>query len=126
MNHKQRITQTLTDFTQGADEADLERLGNSLHPQFTNVQNGFFEQTGVHIIDRSTYLGYVASGKFGGVPRRLSILQLDVLGEMAMVKVTLTRKEMVFHSYISLVFEQDQWKVIGNFPKIALTSTTSP
>ncbi len=120
MNNKEQIIRVCNDFIEGADEQDLERLATALHEKFSNVQNGYFGESGVRLINRASYLEHVAKGKFGGIKRSVEFLSVDVNGDMAMVHVFLSHQYLNFDSYISLVLEQDEWKVIGNFPKIEL------
>ena len=120
MNKKEQIIKVFNDFVEGADNADINRLSTSLHENFTNVQNGYFNKPGVHIINKQSYIDHVASGKFGGMKREKEIHSIDINGDMSMVHATLSNQHLKFDSYISLVFEQGIWKIIGNFPKIEL------
>lgn len=120
MNNKEQIIRVCNNFIEGADEQDLERLAAALHKKFSNVQNGYFGESGVHLINRESYLEHVAKGKFGGIKRSVEFRSVDVNGDMAMVHVFLAHQYLHFDSYISLVLERNEWKVIGNFPKIAL------
>ncbi len=119
---KDEIIKALTDFIEGADESNLERLDTVLHAAFRNVQYGFFDQTGVFIIDRAKYLALVGEKKFGGVERTVDILSIEVLPNIAMVTVKLESIQLTFHSFISLVCEDSVWKVIENFPHVTIKS----
>lgn len=118
METKNEILNAVTEFIGAADESNLERLEKVLHPAFRNVQQGFFEQAGVFIIDKEKYLALIAEKKFGGVPRKMQVLSADILPDMAMVAVKLESPQLIFHSFISLVYEDRTWKVIENFPYI--------
>ena len=118
METKNEILNTVTEFIDGADESNLERLDKVLHPAFRNVQQGFFDQAGVFINDKEKYLTLIAEKKFGGMPRKMQVLSVDILPDMAMVAVKLESPQLIFHSFISLVFEDRAWKVIGNFPHV--------
>ncbi len=120
MNAKEQVTVALMLFIRSADKAEIDNLNDSLHENFTNVQNGYFDQPGVHIINKASYVDHVSTGKFGGVIRKINIHFIDIQGDMAMVKATLTNDHLKFHSYISLTREENKWSVIGNFPKIEL------
>ena len=122
MDHKKQIIAVLKDFIEGADQVDIQRLGSALHAHFLNIQNGYFDQTGVFSIDKTSYIDHVSSGKFGGVARKLEIKDIDIMGDMAMMKVELTSPYLQFYSYLSLVYENNEWKVIGNFPKVKVIS----
>jgi len=124
MNSKEQIIKVFNDFIEGADNADISRLGSSLHEKFLNVQNGYFDKPGVHVIDRQSYIDHITNGKFGGVERDKKIQSIDINGDMAMIHATLFSQNLKFNAYISLVFEQGIWKIVGNFPKIELISQT--
>ncbi len=116
---KNSITTALTDFIKGGDENDIARLDDVLHEKFQNIQYGFFDKKGIYVIDKAGYLQLVKEKIFGGAERTISIQNLDILGNMAMVKVVLERKQLVFHSYIHLVTgDGNTWKVIGNYPHV--------
>ncbi len=120
MNEENKIIKALTDFTEGADAADIDRLERSLHSKFTNIQNGYFEKTGVHVIDKTSYLDHVKGGRFGGVMRKMRIGNINVHGDMSVVEATLTSDILRFRSHICLVRESGECKVVVNFPKIEL------
>lgn len=120
MDTNNQIIESVKDFIEGADQADVSRISSALHDQYTNVQNGYFGKPGVVVIDKQSYIDHVATGKFGGSKRQLEIISINVLGDIAMVHASMTSPVLKFESYISLVLEQSQWKVIGNFPKVEL------
>ncbi|MDN5211890.1 nuclear transport factor 2 family protein [Fulvivirgaceae bacterium BMA12] len=119
---KNEIVKAITEFIEGADESNLERLDTVLHSAFRNVQYGFFEQTGVFTINRAKYIALVGEKKFGGVERTMDLLSLEVLPNIAMATVKLESVQLTFHSFISLVCEDGVWKVIENFPHVTLKS----
>ncbi len=121
MTDKEQVIAALKNFTEGADEANIDRLSKAMHKDFLNIQNGYFDKKGVYLINKEDYVEHVSTGKFGGVPREINIHSVDIMEDMAMVKLTLSSEYLHFHSYISLVNE-DGWTVIGNFPKVELIS----
>ena len=57
----------------------------------------------------------IASGVFGGLPRKMEIENVDFTETIATVKLRLESAENHFVSYNSLVLDVDgQWKLINN------------
>lgn len=116
---KETIIQAVKKFIEGGDKSDTEMLDQILHKDFTNVQNGFFDQRGIFIINKKKYLSLISGSTFGGIPRNMDILSVDIAGNIAMVKANLTSEKLRFTSFISLIREESgEWKVIGNFPHV--------
>lgn len=119
MDNKRKIVQQVTKFIQGGDQSNLNMLNDALHDKFSNVQNGFFGKKGIYIIDKDNYLSLISDKTFGGIPRSMDIISVDIANDISMVKVNLKSKNLHFESFISLVkIENDEWKVIGNFPHV--------
>jgi hypothetical protein len=119
MRVEEKVLQQVTRFIQGGDNSDTELLKVVLHDGFTNIQNGFLEKKGLVLISKNNYLSLIASKTFGGSPRTMEVQQIDIEGNIAMVKVLLKSEALLFKSFISLIeSEEEGWKVIGNFPHI--------
>ena len=119
MSNEEKIIKQVTQFLRGGDNSDLEMLDEALHDKYTNVQNGFFGEKGVYVIDKEKYCSLISDKIFGGIPRKMDVNSIDIEGDIAMVKVSLQSKELYFKSFISLVQMEDlNWKVIGNFPHV--------
>lgn len=112
------IIEAVNEFIRGGDESNIDKLENILHDDFRNVQYGFFEQEGVFIIDRKRYLNLITDNIFGGIHRDMEILSVDVFSNISMVKLRLESTKMVFESFISLIKENNKWKVIENMPNV--------
>ncbi len=119
MSNEEKIIQQVTKFLEGGDNSDLEMLDDALHEKYTNVQNGFFGEKGIYVINKEKYFSLISDKTFGGIPRMISINSIDIEGNIAMVKVSLKSETLKFKSFISLVqLENLNWKVIGNFPHV--------
>ncbi|NAS11432.1 nuclear transport factor 2 family protein [Poritiphilus flavus] len=119
MNNEEKIIQQITKFLKGGDTSDLELLDQALHDKYINVQNGYFGEKGIYIIDKERYFSLISNKTFGGNPRKMEVNSIDIEGNIAMVKVSLESSELKFKSFISLVqIEDSSWKVIGNFPHV--------
>jgi len=111
----QAVTKAITDFVRGGDNSDVELLDKVLHEDFQVMSNRFMGTKGVTIIDKQSYLHNISAGVFGGLPRKMEILTIDVSETIAMVKLRLESAENHFVSYNSLVLDSDnQWKLINN------------
>lgn len=111
----EKIEQAITSFVRGGDNSDVDMLDKVLHKDFRVTNNGFMGTAGVTIIDKQKYLSNIGDGIFGGLPRKMSIEQIDDCGTIAMVKLRLESSENHFVSYNSLVLDSDnEWKLINN------------
>lgn len=115
MTTTEKIEQAITSFVRGGDNSDTVILDKVLHKDFRVTNNGFKGTSGVTIIDKQTYLAHIRDGVFGGLPRKMTIEQIDDCGTIAMVKLRLESSENHFVSYNSLVLDADkEWKLINN------------
>ena len=115
MNETNRIVQVITDFVKGGDNSDVQLLDKVLHKDFRVTNNGFMGTSGVTIIDKTEYLNKIENGIFGGLPRKMEILELDQSDKIASVKLKIESSENDFISYNSLVLDTDnEWKLINN------------
>lgn len=115
MTEREKIEQTIIDFVKGGDHCDLKLLDKVLHKDFRVTNNGFMGTAGITIIDKNEYLTKIQKGIFGGLPRKMTIEQLDQNGIIASVKLRIESSENDFFSYNSLVLDTDkQWKIINN------------
>ncbi len=112
---KDRIRQAITDFVKGGDQSNIETLDKVLHKNFRVTNNGFMGTKGVTIIDKQKYLSNIREGVFGGLPRTMTIENIDENETIASVKLRLESSENNFVSYNSLVLDADnEWKIINN------------
>lgn len=110
-----KIKQAITDFVKGGDNSDTVLLDKVLHKDFRVISNNFMGTSGVTIIDKEKYLANIQAGIFGGLPRIMTIENIDVSQTIASVKLRLESAENHFVSYNSLVLDIDnQWKIINN------------
>ena len=110
-----KIKQAITDFVKGGDNSDTVLLDKVLHKDFRVTSNAFMGTSGVTIIDKEKYLSNIRAGIFGGLPRIMTIENIDESGTIASVKLRLESSENQFVSYNSLVLDTDnEWKIIHN------------
>ncbi|MBK8501322.1 MAG: nuclear transport factor 2 family protein [Saprospiraceae bacterium] len=112
---KEEIKQAITDFVKGGDNSDTILLDKVLHKDFRITNNGYMGTNGVTIIDKQKYLSNIKDGVFGGLPRIMTIENMDENKTIASVKLRLESSENIFISYNSLVLDTDnEWKIINN------------
>lgn len=114
MTNREKIEQAITGFVKGGDNSDTVLLDKVLHPDFRVTNNGFMGTSGVTIIDKQKYLANIREGVFGGLPRKMTIENLEDSETIAMVKLRLESSENYFISYNSLVLDNNEWKLINN------------
>ena len=115
MTETEKIKKTITNFVKGGDESNLELLNKVLHKDFRVTNNGFMGTIGVTIIDKQNYLSNIKEGIFGGLPRIMTIENIDENQTIASVKLRIESSENNFVSYNSLVVDTDnEWKIINN------------
>ena len=105
-------------FISGGDESDLQKLKSVLHKDYRNVQYGFFGKQGVFVLSKADYISLVADKTFGGNTREMEIKSVEVHGHIAMVRLRLESSLLRFNSFISLIYDDQRWQVIGNFPDV--------
>jgi len=111
-----QITQCISTFIEGGDTNDVKRLDQILHKDYRNIQSGFFSKKGTTILNKTTYIELIRTKTFGGVKRQITYNALKVQGDLAYADVHLESKTMIFHSLITLIKEDKQWYIIGNYP----------
>ncbi len=115
MTEIEKIEKTITNFVKGGDERNVELLNKVLHKDFRVTNNGFMGTSGVTIIDKKDYLSKIKEGVFGGLPRMMTIENIDENQRIASVKLRIESSENNFVSYNSLVLDTDnEWKIINN------------
>lgn len=111
----EKIALAITNFVKGGDNSDVDMLDKVLHKDFRVTNNGFMGTQGITIIDKQKYLSNIKEGIFGGLPRKMTIENIDNSDTIATVKIRLESSENYFVSYNSLVLDTDnEWKLINN------------
>jgi Putative lumazine-binding len=119
MEQKEEVIVAIKKFIESADQSNTKQLAAVLHKDYRNTQIDFFEKKGVFIFDKQKYLSLIEDKIFGGTPRSIEIVNLDIVEKIAVVKVILKGEKLNFTSFISLIKDEiDEWKVIENLPSI--------
>lgn len=114
----QQIKQNIASFVKGGDTNDKDLLDRVVHPQYQNIQDGFFKDQGIYVFSKAEYLDLVDRKTFGGSPRTIQYESLKQTGNIAIAKVILESAYLKFYSTIVTVFEKDRWMVISNIPVV--------
>ena len=117
-NQKEKILRAIEQFIKGADESDVQKLSSVLHKEFRNVQYSYFGEPGVYIMDKGKYISLIKEKAFGGITRDMEIVSVEIHNRIAMVKLRLESSKLIFNSFISLIFDEQRWEVISNFPDV--------
>lgn len=119
MNQTIQIEQTVKDFIGAGDRNNIQLLDKILHKDYQNVQDGFFDKSGLYRFSKDEYKRLVGEKTFGGVHRTIKIHSIEEYGNhLAVVNTTLESEALLFNSVIVVVKEGTDWQVLNNFPKI--------
>lgn len=118
----EQIKKIIENFVKGGDNNDITLLDKILHPNYQNIQDGHFEQTGIFVFSKEQYIDLVRAKKFGGHPRAIKYEEFTEMGNIAIARVILESEYLKFNSTIVCVFENGQWQIISNIPKIEITN----
>lgn len=115
---QQHVQQAIQDFVIAGDNNDVTLLENVLHPDFQNVQDGFFEEKGIFIFSKDDYKKLVETKRFGGTARTIEFVSIHISGNIAQATVKLESKFITFDSTLVLCKVDGRWLVIHNIPRI--------
>tara|TARA_R110002020_G_scaffold174704_1_gene366197 strand:- start:15971 stop:16342 length:372 start_codon:yes stop_codon:yes gene_type:complete len=119
MKRTVEIKEAVIAFIKAGDTNDVQLLGEVLHQDYQNVQDGFFGEQGLFRFSKSDYMERVGKKIFGGVPRTIIFRSIELYGaQMAVVNATLARKDLLFRSVIVVVKDIGDWKILYNLPRI--------
>ena len=118
----EKIKKAIEAFVKGGDNNDVTLLDQILHPKYQNIQDGLFEQQGIFVFSKEQYIDLVRTKKFGGHPRTITYEEIHQMDTIAIVKTILESDQLTFHSTITCVLENEQWRIIGNIPKITVAN----
>ena len=71
-------------------------------------------------MDKSIYLELLETGKIGGVNREIEYLDLHIDKLVGTARIRLVGKTGTFYDHLSLVKEQDVWKIVSNTTYVIL------
>lgn len=118
----EQIKTAVEAFVKAGDNRDTSVLENILHTDFQNIQDGFFEEKGIFVFSKSDYIELIRTEKFGGSPRSIDYNAIEQIGSIAIVRVKLESRYLIFHSLIVCVHENGHWKIINNTPTVEIKS----
>jgi hypothetical protein len=112
------VKNTIREFLKGGDTNDTALLEKVLHADYQNIQDGFFAEPGIFTFSKTEYKHLVETKRFGGSPRTVDFVSVEVLGNLATAKVHLESAVLRFTSYIVVVHDSGRWQIRNNFPSI--------
>jgi len=115
-NSTDDVKSTLASYLNAGDINDVHKLEPHLHNDFRVVlYDGKKDATS--ILDKSTYVSFIETKKFGGYKRSINYEDIQLIGKnMASVKVTLTSEgKPTLKNFYSLVKIKDKWSVIQDY-----------
>jgi Putative lumazine-binding len=118
MTTLEQIQKAIQDFIKAGDNNDVTLLEEVLHPQFQNVQDGFFQEAGIFIFSKDEYKKLVGSKRFGGAARTIDFKSINIAGNIAQANLRLESEFLTFDSTIVLCKPADRWMIIHNIPSI--------
>jgi len=118
MTSLEQVQKAIQDFIKAGDNNDITALEVVLHPQFQNIQDGFFHEKGIYIFSKEDYKKLVETKQFGGSARTIDFVTINIAGNIAQATLRLESEFLNFDSTVVLCKPADRWMVIHNIPSI--------
>ncbi len=115
-NDTSDVKSTLELYIQAGDINDVKKLKPHLHNDFRVVLYDK-KKDKTSILDKSTYISFIETKKFGGYIRTASFEDIQFIGKhMATIKATLTSpRKPTLKNFYSLVKIKNEWLVIQDY-----------
>lgn len=113
--HQKAVQTTVAQFANSAAKHDVARMAEVLHKD--SRQYAWFKGK-LMKLPKGAYLGLLQSKKIGGPGRTLRIHSVDVLGNLASVKVSLVGKKASLDYYMSLMKVEGRWQIMSNVMRV--------
>lgn len=104
------VRKSVEQFSTAADKQDVQKMRKVLHAE---AQQFFVGPEGLMRLETEAYLGMLEQKQIGGQPRKLKIQSVDVNGDMASVKATMSNKAYHFDNYFSLMKIDGKWQIVS-------------
>ncbi|WP_299673422.1 nuclear transport factor 2 family protein [uncultured Tenacibaculum sp.] len=113
---QKEVKSALEAYINAGDINNVEKLKPHLHSNF-RVALYDAKKRGISILDKSTYLSFIGSKKFGGYKRKTTYENIEFIGKnMASIKATLTSPgKPTLKNFYSLVKTNNAWVVIQDY-----------
>lgn len=114
------IRATVMDYLDGTRTADAVRLERAFYSS-TNLQSIDTEGR-LEIVARDRFIAFAGAGK---LPRHTNeILEIDIVNDMAMAKVSFALPDRKFVDFLTLLKLGDEWKIVSKtYTTILLTTS---
>ncbi|MEQ5790752.1 nuclear transport factor 2 family protein [Muricauda sp. NFXS6] len=110
-----QVIQVIQRYIKAMDTGDIELLKSVLHTTYVNCHGDLLRPDQPQRKDKASDTNPMRWRWAHGAVRKFSLLQLDILGSVALGKIWL-ESEPVTMLLIVLVKEKEQWFVIGHYP----------
>ncbi len=110
------VKRTVEQFASSVASRDVVRMAAVLHKD--SRQYAWFKGK-LMKIPKGAYLGLLQAKKIGGPGRTLQIHSVDVLGNLASVKISLVGKKASLDYYMSLMKMEGKWQIMSNVMRVA-------
>jgi hypothetical protein len=105
------IKESVQQFVEYGDDQDAKGLGSVMHEKFRLVWNDT-DNSQVHVMDKSTVLGFIERKEWGGSPRTIKVESVQSYDDRtAVAKVQLKGKAGTFNVFFSLLKVDGSWLV---------------
>lgn len=110
------IRQVITTYIEATDDQQLSRLDSVLHPTYRTVWNRFYGDD-VLVLTRRQYMDHVRKDDIGGVPRTVRFDRIEMVGTIALVKLTMESRGLTYTCFVSLIQDvAGRWWVVDDLP----------
>lgn len=115
-NNISDVKSVLESYINAGDINDSEKLKPYLHDDFRVVLYDNKKEA-TSMLDKSTYISFIKTKKFGGYKRSINYEDIEMIGEnMASLKVTLTSSgKPTLKNFYSLVKIKNKWLIIQDY-----------
>ncbi len=108
---KTAILEAITNFAQGADNQDPDRVAQALHAQSWQYLPS---KEGVMAFNQEQYLGMLKAKKIGGTERTMTVEAIDITeGYIASARIRLQKGDTVFLHQMGLMKVDNAWQIMS-------------
>ena len=111
---EEKVVHTIQRFIKATETGDIAQLNAVLHADYIHCHGDLMRPDQLKRVDKTTYLNRIRWHGTYDVPRKFSLLQLDIEGALAIIKIRLVSVPNPMRLFV-LVREKDQWAILGQY-----------